>query len=91
MYDQTQKSAGTATDKAATLNDRLNKTLNTVNYQCERLESVLSRVNGTPQRIESAKSGTPPTPMLSMQGAVENLEVVVQRLVDLTNGVERIA
>ncbi len=80
-----------ATDKAVTLNDRLNKTLGTVSYQCERIEAVLSRVNGTPQKIETGRAGNAPTPVLSMQGVIENLESVTQRLVELTSGVERIA
>lgn len=84
--------AAVTTDREVTLNERLNKALNTLGYQCERLEAVLSRVNGTPQKIESASRGsTAPTPVLSMQNNVEGLEVQLDRLVNLSNGVERIA
>lgn len=88
MYaaDQAAKSA-----TVATINDRLNKAVDTVSYQCDRLESVLSRVNGTPQKIESAKTGNPPRPTMSMQNAIENLEALTQRLADLAGGVESIA
>lgn len=88
MYAADQ-AAKTAT--AVTINDRLNKTMEIVSYQCDRLESVLSRVNGTPQKIESAKAGNAPRPIMSMQNTVENLEALTQRLTDLAGGVESIA
>ncbi len=78
-------------DRTITLNDRLNKALETLGYQCERLESVLSRVNGTPQKLENAKTGVAPRPMLSMQNAVETLEATAERLAQLTGNVEQIA
>lgn len=90
MYGSDARAAATA-EVAATLNDRLNKMLDTLSYQCERIEAVLSRVNGTPQKIESAKAGNAPRPILSMQNAIEGLENTSQRLVELTGGVERIA
>lgn len=85
--DQAAKTA----ERAITLNERLNSALNTLGYQCERLEAVLGRINGTPQRIEAAQTGKAPTPILSMQHNVENLEAQTNRLVELLNGVERIA
>lgn len=88
MYDQAAKSA---TAVVATLNDRLNKTLDVLGHQCERIEAVLSRVNGTPQKIENAKGGVAPRPTLSMQNAMENLETTAQRLAELTGAVENIA
>lgn len=90
MYsDQT---AAKSVERIATMNDRLNKTVDTLAYQCERIEAVLSRVNGTPQKIESAKSGgITPRVTLSMQNAIENLESTTDRLVNLANGVEQIA
>jgi hypothetical protein len=78
-------------DKPLTLNDRLNRMLETLGYQCDRLEAVLSRVNGTPQKIESASGGKAPRPTMSMQNAIESLETTTQRLVDLTSGTEHIA
>ena len=78
-------------DKPITLNDRLNRTLETLGYQCDRLEAVLSRVNGTPQKIESAKQTSAPRPTLSLQNAIESLETTAARLVELTSGTERIA
>ena len=88
MYEKT----AVAADKAVTLNDRLNKTLDALVYQCERIEAVLSRVNGTPQKIETAKSGNNTArPVLSMTNAMEGLESTTQRLIELTNNVERIA
>jgi Holliday junction resolvasome RuvABC DNA-binding subunit len=80
-----------ASERALTLNERLNKTLETLGYQCERIEAVLSRVNGTPQKIEAAQAGKAPRPVLSMQNAVESLEATTQRLIDLTGNVEHIA
>lgn len=77
--------------RVSTINDRLNKMLDTLTYQCERIESVLSRVNGTPQKIENAKSGAAPRPTLAMQNAIESLESTADRLVNLANGVEQIA
>jgi hypothetical protein len=78
-------------DRVSTINDRLNKMLDTLGYQCERIEAVLSRVNGTPQKIESAKGGIAPRPSLSMQNAIETLETTTERLTSLANGVEQIA
>lgn len=90
MYDQAAKSA--TADRQATLNDRLNKALETISYQCDRIEAVLSRVNGTPQKIEGAsRGGQPPRPTISMQNALEGLESATHRLVELTNGAEQIA
>lgn len=83
--------AVTAQDRAVTLNDRLNKMVETIGYQCDRIEAVLSRVNGAPQKIEQAKGGNVPRPTLSMQNAIEALENIQQRLIDLTNNVEKIA
>lgn len=83
--------AAMASDRAITLNERLNKTCETLQYQCERLESVLSRVNGTPQKIEKAIQGTAPSPTLPMSAIVEHLEAVQARLAELCSGVERIA
>lgn len=77
--------------RAMTLNERLNKTVETLAYQCERIEAVLSRVNGTPQKLESAQAGKAPRPVQSMQNAMENLEATTQRLIDLTGNVEQIA
>lgn len=82
----------TATDRAITLNERLNTMSQTLQYQCERLESVLSRVNGTPSKLENvAKGGSVPTPTLPMSATVEHIEQAMQRLADLATGIERIA
>lgn len=89
MYDQTAKTANP--EREATLNERLNREVETLMYQCERIESVLSRVNGTPQKIEGAKNSNAPRPTLSMQNALEALATTTQRLVELTGGIERIA
>jgi hypothetical protein len=86
---QDQKSA-TATEREVTFNDRLNKAVGVIGYQCERIESVLSRVNGTPQKLENAAVKAP-TPMHSMQGNLDNLEALADRLTNLSGGVERIA
>jgi hypothetical protein len=89
MY-ASDKASPTA-ERALTLNERLNKTLDTLGYQCERIEAVLSRVNGTPQKIESGNAGKAPRPVQSMQNAIESLEVTTNRLIELTGGVEHIA
>lgn len=81
----------TDTATASTLNERLNRTLNSINHQCERIEAVLGRVNGTPQRLQDAKAGSAPTPSMSMQNAVESLEAATERLASLAGTVENIA
>jgi hypothetical protein len=85
-------------EKAArevTLNERLNKMVESLQYQCDRLESVLSRVNGTPP-TPIGTSGrpsdvTPIKPTLPLSQVVEMIEALQTRLSDLATGVERIA
>lgn len=89
MYPKTAEAC--AQDRAITINKRLNKTLGTLAYQCERIEAVLSRVNGTPQKIEAVTCGQTPQPTLSMQATIDGLDNAVTRLVELAGGVERIA
>ena len=82
----------TATDRTVTINERLNKISEALQYQCERIESVLARVNGTPQKIENAiKGANVPTPTLPMSAIVEHLEAVQSRLSEISGQVERIA
>lgn len=89
-YDSAPKNA-VAIEKSPTLNDRLNKVLDSMSYQCERLEAVLARVNGTPTKIENAKAGNAPRPTHPLVSAVSSLEEVNGRLADLATGVENIA
>lgn len=81
---------GQVEKRESTLNERLNRVADLIDFQCDRLESVLARVNGTPQKVENATTSTA-TPMRPMNGAIETLEVLGQRLADLVSGVERIA
>jgi hypothetical protein len=90
MYAQ---NARTETPPVATINDRLNKVAETLQYQCERISQVLSRVNGTP----SDKTGYGPgevaqiRPVQPLAQIVEQLEGASARIADLATGVERIA
>lgn len=86
------QNAKAETPVAATFNDRLNKVVDGLQFNSDRLEAVLSRVNGTP----SAKEGRPGDvaqirPLHPLAGIVEMLENANSRLADLATGVERIA
>ena len=87
--------AGAALGKVpveATLNDRLNKLVEGLQYQCERLESVVARVNGNPQP-QAPRTGDVAQikPGLPMNAAMEHAEALHQRLADLATSIERIA
>ncbi len=92
MYaDQAAKNA---VPTPATLNQRLNKVLDGIQFQCERLESVLGRVNGTPQREGRSPrdaSVAQINPTHALANVVEMLEQAQSRLSDLTANVEQIA
>ena len=80
--------------REANLNERLNMLSERLKTQCDRIESVLARVNGTPPiPIGSAGRGENKTamPTLPLATVVEHLEAVQARLLELTDGVERIA
>lgn len=91
MYDQAAKTA--SVPRVATLNERLNKVADAIQFQCDRLESVLSRVNGTPQREGRGPKDSVAqiSPTHALANVVEMLEQVQGRLNDLTNSVEQIA
>lgn len=78
-------------EKQVTLNDRLNKASESLQYQCDRIESVLSRVNGTPSAGRPGAVATPINPTLAMATALEHLEAATRRLADLATNVEQIA
>ena len=88
--------AGQATQPSApreqTINERLNRVSDRMQAACERIEGVLARVNGTPQ----AEKGDPSklaqiNPTLPLGTVVEHFESIQARLIELANGVERIA
>ena len=91
MYqDQAAKTA--PAPREPTLNERLNKVADTLQFQCERLESVLARVNGTPQAERAGRDkvvGISPTH--AMANVVDMLEGGARRLDELTTNVEQIA
>lgn len=93
MYPTEKVAAKCVADKAiTTLNERLNRALEILSYQCERIEAVLSRVNGTPQKAETncgQVKGSRPT--MPLQTAIETTESTASRLVDLVGDIERIA
>lgn len=75
-----------------TMNERLGKAAEAMQYQCERIEAVLSRVNGTPQKIDGpGKAAVPIRPTMPLSQNVEHLEALYKRLSDLATGVEQIA
>lgn len=79
--------------KEPSLNERLNKTFDSLTYQCERIESVLARVNGTPPtpaKLEGNVTGQI-RPTFALSQVVDNLEQVNQRLSSLAVGIEKIA
>ena len=79
-----------APEKQPTLNDRLNKALNIVCDQCDRLEGVLSRVQGSPPKPANA-GAVPIRGALSMNMAIEHLEQACARLVEMSHQIEHIA
>lgn len=84
--------AATESPRDLTLNERLGKAAESMQYQCERIEAVLSRVNGTPQKIDgTGKAAVPIRPTLPLAQTVEHMEAIYQRLSDLASGVEKIA
>lgn len=87
-----QNAAAVGTDTAVqTLNQRLNKISESLQYQCERVESVLSRVHGNPTPQPPKGSVAQIAPTLSLAVVVEHLEAVQARLADLCTSMERIA
>lgn len=88
MYDNVKQAKD---ERATTLNERLNKVCESMQFQCERIERVMNRVEGSPSKIESAKGGQAPVPTLPMNTIVEHLEQVHSRLADLATSIERVA
>lgn len=93
MYrDQAQPAA---VPKEATLNDRLNKVADSLQFQCDRIESVLARVQGTPPTPATGNSRGGDVSMIRPTHAlvqiVEALEQTNQRLASLATGTESIA
>lgn len=89
-----EMNAKTAVERRVTLNDRLNKLSEALQYQCERIESVMRRVNGGPHDgTASGRAGgaTPITPTLPLTTVIDHLEGAQARLADLATQVENIA
>ena len=90
MYaDQATKAA---TPRVATLNERLNKVAEGLQFQCERLEGVLGRVNGTPTAERNNRdkvAAISPTHALANVG--DMLETATRRLDELATNAEQIA
>jgi hypothetical protein len=79
-----------------TMNERLNKVADLLQFQCQRIEDVLSRVNGTrlePPAVTGSKLGDVAQirPQHAMAQVIELIEAAQGRLADLATGVERIA
>lgn len=90
MYAAQQE--GPAIQKEATMNDRLNRVLDGIKFNSDRIEVVLARVNGTPQKETGNRDKVMPiSPTHPLAGVVEMLEQAHQRLAELATGVERIA
>lgn len=77
----------------ATLNDRLNKVCEGLQFQIDRLSGVLSRVNGNPptQPSPNRDSVTQCRATMPLNAVVEHLQEQQARLADLATGIERIA
>jgi hypothetical protein len=85
----------TASDRALTLNERLNKVCEALQFQCERIEAVVNRANGHPQPpAPGHKVGGDVArilPTLPMATVTEHLEALQARIADLATHAERIA
>ena len=81
--------------REATLNERLNKVSDSLQFQCERIQSVLARVNGTPPAVlgqgQNKNTLAQITPTQPLTAIVEMLESTNKRLDELAHGIERIA
>lgn len=91
-YAQAGQAMQPSAPREPTINERLNRVLDRMQAACDRIEAVLARVSGTPQ----AERGDPAklaqiNPTLPLGTVVEHLESVQARLMELANGVERIA
>ena len=78
-------------EKPTTLNDRLNRLNETLQYQCDRIRGVLDRVHGNPTPIRAGKDTAAIPPTLSMANVIEQLEAATEKLTQLATEVERVA
>ena len=92
LYAGTGAAQAEKQPKEATLNERLNRVADALQYQCDRLESVLGRVNGTPP-VPTAPGGSVAQirPTHSLSEVVNLLETQQQRLSSLASGIESVA
>ena len=74
-----------------TLNSRLNRVLDRIESDCDRIEHILGRVNGTPQKDRSTGSVAQISPTRAMTNAVEQIEGQAERLATLAASLEIIA
>lgn len=78
------------TPRAPTLNERLNRVLERIQSEADRIERCLGRINGTPQPAREKDSAQiQPTRNLSL--VVEEMEKQAERLRHLSENVDQIA
>jgi hypothetical protein len=73
---------------APTLNERLNRALDRLETEGDRIERCLCRVNGTPIK---ENSDSPVAASRNLVAVVEGLENQVERMRSLSEGMDRIA
>ena len=72
-----------------TLNERLNRALDRIETEGDRIERHLGRVNGTPQAGEKGSAQIAPT--RNLVSVVEGMEQQAERLRNLAEGVDQVA
>lgn len=82
-------SQGGDAPRSANLNERLNRALDRIETDADRIERFLGRINGVPQPGNKAEAQV--APMRNMVSVVEGLEQQAERLRSLADNVDQIA
>ena len=69
----------------------MNRVLDRIEGECDRIDRVLGRVNGTPQKDISVGSVAQISPMRAMTNVVEQIEGQADRLSSLASNLETVA
>ena len=86
-----QTEAAQSKAEVSTLNARMNRVLDRIEGECDRIDRVLGRVNGTPQKDISVGSVAQISPMRAMTNVVEQIEGQADRLSSLASNLETVA
>lgn len=77
------------TPRVPNLNERLNRALDRIETEADRIERCLGRINGVPESINKGNAEVAPT--RNMVSVVEHLEKQAERLRSLAENVDQIA